>query len=168
MRRWSNGADAAGGGPAALERTLQSTAADALMEDVRLTCVAPSKKEDWTLAFCTQHDAAARARDMTGCPTRDAAGVLISPQPSVENGTLGNAQDAGPPSVEDLEWTPAFCGQHVDAARVRDETGRRAQFDDGVLPTLPPHPQPSAGNEPPANTYAARTTQFANLEWMPG
>ena len=166
--RWSHGADAAGVGPAALARTLQSTAADAPMEDARLHCAAPPRKADWTPTFCTQHDAAARARDMTGCPTRDAAGVLISPQPSVENGTLANAQDAGPPSAEDLDWTPAFCGQHVDAARVRDETGRRAQFDDGVWSTLQPHPQPSAGTEPPATTYAARTTQFANLEWTPG
>ena len=104
---------------------------------------------------------------MPGCPTRDAAGVLILPQPSVENGTLVNAQDAGPPSGEDLDWTPAFCGQHVDATRVRDATGRRVQFDDGVLPTLQLYPQPSAGTEPPANTYAARTTQFTNLEWTP-
>ena len=170
-KRWSHGADAAGVGPAALERIQQSTAADATMEDARLNRAALPKKQAWTPAFCTMQVAAARARTATGWPPQDDTGVWIPPashpQQSVENGTLAKAQDAGTPSMEDWGWTPALCVHRVDAARVREETGRAAQVDDGVLPTLPPHPQPAAANETPATAYDAGKAPFENLEWTP-
>ena len=169
--RWSHGANAAGDGPAALARSLQSPAADARMDDARLNCAAPPSNEDWRPVFHPSHGAAARARDVTGCDALDAPGVLTSPVPnlqrSVANGTLANAQDAGT-AVEDLDWTLASCRQHAEAARVRDEAGSPAQFADGVLPMLPPHPQQSTGQEPTATAHDAGISQFANLEWTPG
>ena len=162
-RRWSHGADAAGVGPAASGRTSRSTAADETMEDARLMGAAQPRKPDWTPAFCTQHLAAARVRDATGRPTQDATGVLLSPAPhsqlSTENGTMARAQDAAPPSLEDLNWTPVLDAQDAADARVQNATGSSSHVVDVLEEpaTLALRPPPTVDNATLADASDADT-----------
>ena len=62
---------------------------------------------------------------------------------------------------------PAFCTQHLAAARVRDATGRPTQDDTGVLLSPAPHLQPSTENETMAIAQDTSTPSVEALDWTP-